>query len=38
MPLLNLLRTVAGIYRNLGNKAGVLARDHPECRPTFDAD
>lgn len=36
MPLSNLLRNAAGICRHCGNKAGVLTRDHPECRRTFD--
>ena len=38
MPLLKLLSTAAGTCRYRGNKAGVIARDHPECRRTFDAD
>ncbi len=33
MPLSNLVDTC----RYCSNKAGVLARDHPECRRTFDA-
>lgn len=37
MPLSNLIRTAAGTCRYCGNKAGVLTRDHPECRRTFDA-
>ena len=37
MPLSNLLRTAAGTCRYCGNKAGILNRDHPECRRTFDA-
>ena len=36
MPLSNLLRSAAGTCRHCGNKAGVIARDHPECRRTFD--
>ena len=37
MPLSNLLRTAAGTCRYGGNKAGLIARDHPECRRTYDA-
>ena len=37
MPLSNPLRTIASNCRYCSNKAGVLARDHPECRRTFDA-
>ncbi len=37
MPFANLLKSAAGTCRYCGNKAGVLARDHPECRRTFDA-
>lgn len=35
--LSNLLKAAVGTCRYCGNKAGVLARDHPECRRTFDA-
>ena len=37
MPLSNLLRTAADTCQYCGNKAGVLDRDHLECRRTFDA-
>ena len=37
MSLSNLLHSAAGTCRYSGNKAGVLTRDHPECRRTFDA-
>ena len=37
MPFANLLKSAAGTCRYCGNKAGVLARDHPECLRTFDA-
>ena len=37
IPFANLLKSAAGTCRYCGNKAGVLARDHPECRRTFDA-
>ena len=37
MPLTNLLRTAAGTCRYCGERAGLLTRDHPECRRTFDA-
>ena len=36
MPLSNLLRSASGTCRYCCNKAGVLARGHPECRRTFD--
>ena len=36
MPLSNLLKSAVGTCRYCGNKAGALARDHPECRRTFD--
>ena len=36
MSFANLLRSAAGTCRYCGNKAGVLTRDHPECRRTFD--
>ena len=38
MSLSNLLRTAAGTCRYCGNKAGVLAWDHRECRRTFAAE
>ena len=38
MPFATLLKSAAGTCRYCGNKAGGLARDHPECRRTFDAD
>ena len=34
MPLSNLLRSTAGTRRYCGNKAGLIARDHPGCRRT----
>ena len=37
MPLSNFLKSAAGTCRYCGNKAGVLTRDHPECRRTFDS-
>ena len=37
MPLSNFLKSAAGTCRYCGNKAGVIARDHTECRRTFDA-
>ena len=37
MLLSNLLKSTAGSCRHCDNKAGVLTRDHPECRGTFDA-
>ena len=37
MPLSNLLKSAAGTCRHCGQKAGVLSRDHPSCRQTFDA-
>ena len=36
MLLSNLLRSAAGTCRYCGNKAGLIARDHPERRRTFD--
>ena len=36
MPLSNLLKSAAGTCRYCGRKAGVLTRDHPGCRRTFD--
>ena len=35
MSLSNLILSAAGTCRYCGNRAGVLARDHPECRHTF---
>ncbi len=37
MPLLELLHSVTGTCQYCGDKAGVIARDHPECRRTFGA-
>ena len=37
MSLSNLLRSAAGTCRYCGQRAGLIARDHPECRRTFDA-
>ena len=37
MPLSALLKSAAGTCRYCGNKAGVLARDHPGWRRTFGA-
>ena len=36
MPFSNILKSAAGTCRYCGNKAGILNRDHPECRRTFD--
>ena len=36
MPLSNLLKCAAGTCWYCGQKAGVLNRDHPDCRRTFD--
>ena len=37
MPLSNLFRSAAGTCRYCGNRAGIIARDHLECRRNFDA-
>ena len=37
MPLSTILKSAAGTCRYCGNKAGLIARDHPGCRRTFDA-
>ena len=37
MPLSNLLRTASGTCPFCGQKAGILSREHPECRRTYDA-
>ena len=34
----NLLKSAVSTCRYCSNKAGVIAREHPECRRTFDAD
>ena len=35
-PPPNLLRSAVGACRYCGSRAGVIARDHPGCRRTFD--
>ena len=37
MPLSKLLQSAAGTCRYCGKKAGILARDHPECGRTYNA-
>ena len=37
MPLSNLTRSAADTYRYCDNKTGVLTRDHPDYRRTFNA-
>ena len=37
MPFSNILKSAAGTCQHCGNKAGLIARDHPECRRTHDA-
>ena len=37
MPLSNFLKLAAGTCRYCGNKVGLINRDHPGCRRTFDA-
>ena len=35
MPLSNILKYVAGTCSFCNQKAGILSREHPECRRTF---
>ena len=35
MHLSTLLKSAAGICRYCGNKAGILSRDHPECKAAY---
>ena len=37
MPLSNFLRSAAGTCRYCNEKVGVLTRDHPDCRRTYQA-
>ena len=37
MPLSNLLKSAAGTCPFCNQKAGILSREHPECRRTFQA-
>ena len=37
MPLSNLLKSAAGTCPFCYQKAGILSREHPECRRTFQA-
>ena len=37
MPLSNLLKPAAGICPFCRQNAGILSREHPECRRTFQA-
>ena len=37
MPLPNLLRSAAGTCPYCNQKAGILSRDHPDCRRKYDA-
>ena len=37
MPLSNLLKSAAGTCPHCGQKAGILSREHPECRRTHQA-
>ena len=37
MPLSNLLKSAVGTCQYCGDKAGLIARDHPQCRRTHDA-
>ena len=37
MPSSNLLRSAAGTCSLCNQKAGILSREHPDCRRTFDA-
>ena len=37
MPLSNLLKSAAGTYPFCHQKAGILSREHPDCRRTFQA-
>ena len=37
MPLSNLLKSAAGTCPHCGQKAGIISREHSECRRTFQA-
>ena len=37
MPLSNLIQTLTGTCPHCGQKAGILSREHPECRRTHQA-
>ena len=37
MPLSNLLKSVAGTCPFCNHKAGILSREHGQCRRTYDA-
>ena len=37
MPLSNLLKSAAGTCPFCRQKAGILSREHPDCRRTFQA-
>ena len=37
MPLSNLLKSAAGTCRYCHQKAGIISRDHAQCRRAFDA-
>ena len=37
MPLSNLLKSASGTCPLCHQKAGILSREHPECRRTFQA-
>ena len=37
MPLSNLLKSAAGTCPFCSQKAGILSREHPQCRRTFQA-
>ena len=37
MPLSSFLKSAAGTCPHCGQKAGILSREHPECRRTFQA-
>ena len=37
MPLSSLLKSAAGTYPFCNQKAGILSREHPDCRRTYQA-
>ena len=37
MPLSSLLKSAAGICPLCNQKAGILSREHPDCRQTYQA-
>ena len=37
MPLSNLLKSAAGTCPFCNQKAGILSREHPDCRRTYTA-